>query len=87
MPGSFLLRCLDGEPPRRRSSGGGAPVEQAGARSAGRPRQPAGTGAQPFELFRARSAGQVRALAWDGNPDPYLDLLSPYPLPASPLLE
>jgi hypothetical protein len=43
----------------------------------------------PFELFRAlsgrRSAGQVRSLAWDGDPAPYLDVLSPYPLPPSPL--
>jgi hypothetical protein len=47
--------------------------------------------AAPFELFRAlsgrRSAGQVRALAWDGDPEPYLDVLSPYPMPRSPLLE
>jgi hypothetical protein len=47
--------------------------------------------AAPFELFRAlsgrRSAGQVRALAWDGDPEPYLDVLSPYPTPPSPLLE
>jgi uncharacterized protein (TIGR03083 family) len=47
--------------------------------------------AAPFELFRAlsgrRSAGQVRALAWDGDPEPYLDVLSPYPMPPSPLLE
>jgi uncharacterized protein (TIGR03083 family) len=44
-----------------------------------------------FELFRAlsgrRSLDQVRALAWDGDPEPYLDLLAPYPMPASPLAE
>jgi uncharacterized protein (TIGR03083 family) len=47
--------------------------------------------AAPFELFRAlsgrRSADQVRSLAWDGDPAPYLDVLSPYPMPPSPLLE
>jgi hypothetical protein len=45
----------------------------------------------PFELFRAlsgrRSLDQVRALAWDGDPEPYLDLFAPYPMPASPLVE
>jgi hypothetical protein len=44
--------------------------------------------ADPFELFRAlsgrRSLAQVRALAWDGNPEPYLAVLSPYPMPPSP---
>jgi len=47
--------------------------------------------ADPFELFRAlsgrRSLEQVRALAWDGDPEPYLDLFAPYPAPVSPLLE
>jgi uncharacterized protein (TIGR03083 family) len=47
--------------------------------------------ADAFELFRAlsgrRSLGQVRALAWDGDPEPYLDLFAPYPMPASPLAE
>jgi hypothetical protein len=47
--------------------------------------------ADPFELFRAlsgrRSLDQVRALAWDGDPAPYLDLFAPYPMPASPLVE
>ncbi|HZD02658.1 MAG TPA: maleylpyruvate isomerase family mycothiol-dependent enzyme [Actinomycetes bacterium] len=47
--------------------------------------------ADPFELFRAlsgrRSLDQVRALAWDGGPEPYLDLFAPYPMPASPLVE
>ena len=47
--------------------------------------------ADGFELFRAlsgrRSVGQVRALAWDGDPEPYLDLFAPYPMPASPLAE
>jgi uncharacterized protein (TIGR03083 family) len=59
-------------------------VEGAGA--------PAATlAAEPFELFRAlsgrRSADQLRALAWDGDPAPYLDVLAPYPLPPSPLPE
>ena len=47
--------------------------------------------ADAFELFRAlsgrRSLDQIRALAWDGDPEPYLDLISPYPLPGSPLAE
>ncbi len=47
--------------------------------------------AEAFELFRAlsgrRSLDQVRALAWDGDPEPYLDLFAPYPMPASPLAE
>ena len=47
--------------------------------------------ADAFELFRAlsgrRSPGQVRALGWDGDPEPYLDLFAPYPMPASRLVE
>jgi uncharacterized protein (TIGR03083 family) len=47
--------------------------------------------ADPFELFRTlsgrRSLDQVRALAWDGDPEPYLDLLAPYPMPPSSLIE
>lgn len=47
--------------------------------------------AEPFELFRAisgrRSVDQVRALAWDSDPEPFLDVLSPYPMPAAPLVE
>ena len=47
--------------------------------------------ADHFELFRAisgrRSAEQIRAMAWDGDPDRYVDVLSPYPLPARPLIE
>lgn len=47
--------------------------------------------ADPFELFRAlsgrRSLDQVRTLAWDGDPRPYLDVLPPYRMPPSPLLE
>jgi uncharacterized protein (TIGR03083 family) len=55
-------------------------------------RQPAAAlAADAFELFRAlsgrRSLGQVRALAWDGDPEPYLDLFAPYPMPASPLAD
>jgi uncharacterized protein (TIGR03083 family) len=46
---------------------------------------------EAFELFRAlsgrRSLDQVRALAWDGDPEPYLDLIAPYPMPASPLAD
>jgi uncharacterized protein (TIGR03083 family) len=44
-----------------------------------------------FELFRAlsgrRTIDQVQALAWDGDPEPYLDLFAPYPMPASPPAE
>ena len=51
----------------------------------------AGLAADTFELFRAlsgrRSLDQVRALAWDGSPEPYLDLISPYSVPGSPLAE
>jgi uncharacterized protein (TIGR03083 family) len=47
--------------------------------------------ASAFELFRAlsgrRNIGQVRALAWDGDPEPYLGLFAPYPMPVSPLAE
>ena len=47
--------------------------------------------ANAFELFRAlsgrRTIEQVRALAWDGDPEPYLGLFAPYPMPAFPLAE
>jgi uncharacterized protein (TIGR03083 family) len=47
--------------------------------------------ADAFELFRAlsgrRTIGQIRAFTWDGDPEPYLDLISPYPVPGSPLGE
>ena len=47
--------------------------------------------ADAFELFRTlsgrRSLDQVRALAWDGDPEPNLDLLTPYPMPRPPLTE
>jgi uncharacterized protein (TIGR03083 family) len=47
--------------------------------------------AEPFALFRTlsgrRSPGQVHALDWAGDPGPYLEVLSPYPMPASPLVE
>jgi len=62
---------------RERVEGSGRPV--------------AALAADAFELFRAlsgrRSLGQVRALGWDGDPEPYLDLFAPYPMPASPLVE
>lgn len=62
---------------RERVAGSGQPV--------------AALAADAFELFRAlsgrRSLGQVRALGWDGDPEPYLDLFAPYPMPASPLVE
>jgi uncharacterized protein (TIGR03083 family) len=41
--------------------------------------------ADRHELFRAisgrRSAARVRGYAWDGDPTPYLAVISPYPLP------
>jgi uncharacterized protein (TIGR03083 family) len=47
--------------------------------------------AEGFELFRAisgrRSAGQIRAMAWDGDPEPYVPIVSPYPLPDRALIE
>lgn len=40
------------------------------------------------ELFRAvagrRSAADIRAFRWAGDPEPYLPVLAPYPLPAQP---
>ena len=54
-------------------------------------RPTAALAADAFELFRAlsgrRSLDQVWAFAWDGDPEPYLDLFAPYPMPASPLAE
>lgn len=46
----------------------------------------------PLELFRAlsgrRSAAQVRAYQWDGDPEPYLPVLSPFgPLPTADVRE
>ncbi|MPZ92823.1 MAG: DUF664 domain-containing protein [Actinobacteria bacterium] len=44
-----------------------------------------------FDLFRAlsgrRSRDQLQSLAWQGDPEPFLDLLSPYELPRSSLIE
>jgi hypothetical protein len=41
--------------------------------------------ADRHELFRIiagrRSAGDIRGLRWDGDPTPYLPVLSPYPYP------
>jgi 2-polyprenyl-6-methoxyphenol hydroxylase-like FAD-dependent oxidoreductase len=41
--------------------------------------------ASRFELFRTisgrRSAARIRALGWTGDPEPYLPIISPYPLP------
>jgi uncharacterized protein (TIGR03083 family) len=58
----------------------------------------AGTGAvgatvrgEPFELLRAmtgrRSRAQIAELGWTGDPAPYLDVFSTYPLPAEDLVE
>jgi len=47
--------------------------------------------AERFELFRAlggrRSAAQIRALAWRGDADAVVPLVSRYPLPATDLLD
>lgn len=47
-----------------------------------------GLTASRLELFRAvtgrRSAAQIRACAWDGDPEVYLPVISPYPLPPDP---
>ncbi|MFF5986701.1 FAD-dependent monooxygenase [Prauserella flavalba] len=46
----------------------------------------AGVTAPRHELFRAitgrRGATRIRGLAWTGDPEPFLPILSPYPLPA-----
>ncbi|WP_238011871.1 FAD-dependent monooxygenase [Dactylosporangium sp. AC04546] len=43
---------------------------------------------EPLELFRTltgrRSAAQIRAMDWDADPSPYLDVISPYPLRTLP---
>jgi uncharacterized protein (TIGR03083 family) len=81
----WLGRRLDqaGRPALRLRAAGREWVEGSG-------RPAAAVAADAFELFRAlsgrRSLDQVRALAWDGNPGPYLDLFAPYPTPASPLV-
>ena len=73
-----------GRPALRLRAGGREWVE-------GSTRPAAALAADAFELFRAlsgrRTLDQVRALAWDGDPEPYLDLFAPYPTPASPLAE
>jgi uncharacterized protein (TIGR03083 family) len=82
----WLGRRLDqaGRPALRLRAGGRTWVEGSGPPAAD-------LAADAFELFRAlsgrRSLDQVRALAWDGAPEPYLDLISPYPLQESPLAE
>ena len=47
--------------------------------------------ADRFELFRVisrrRSAEQIRAMVWDGDPDRYMEVISPYPLPGRVLIE
>jgi len=48
--------------------------------------EPAATvAADRYELFRAitgrRDAERIRNYAWDGVPDPYLQIISPYPMP------
>lgn len=46
---------------------------------------------EPFELLRAmsgrRSADRVRALDWEGEPGPFLDLLSAYDQTGDDLVE
>lgn len=52
---------------------------------AGRGEPAATLTADRHELFRTitgrRGAERVRGYAWDGDPDPYLPVISPYPLP------
>ena len=47
--------------------------------------------APPFELFRAisgrRSGEQILAMQWTGDPEPLLDVLSPYPQPEVAVVE
>jgi uncharacterized protein (TIGR03083 family) len=82
----WLGRRLDqgGRPALRLRAGEREWVEGSGSPAAA-------VAADPFELFRAlsgrRSPAQVRALAWHGDPEPFMDVLSPYSVPPSPLLE
>jgi hypothetical protein len=82
----WLGRRLDqrGRPALRLRAGEREWVEGSGSPAAA-------VAADPFELFRAlsgrRSPAQVRALPWRGDPEPFMDVLSPYPMPPSPLLE
>jgi uncharacterized protein (TIGR03083 family) len=82
----WLGRRLDqaGRPALRLRTAGREWLEGSG-------RPAASLAADAFELFRAlsgrRSLDQVRALAWDGDPEPYLEVFAPYPMPASPLAE
>lgn len=45
--------------------------------------------AERHELFRAitgrRSSSRIRAYDWDGDPEPYLPIIAPYPLPSDRL--
>jgi uncharacterized protein (TIGR03083 family) len=81
---AWLGERLDqaGRPALRLRAGGREWVEGSGPPAAA-------LAAGPFDMFRAlsgrRSLSQVLALAWDGDPDPYLDLFAPYPMPALPL--
>jgi hypothetical protein len=47
--------------------------------------------APPFELFRAlsgrRSLGQIRSFSWDGDPEPYLKVFSPFEAPKEAFVE
>jgi hypothetical protein len=47
--------------------------------------------APPFELFRAlsgrRSLDQIRDFSWDGDPEPYLGVFSPFEAPREPVVE
>lgn len=82
----WLGRRLDqaGRPALRLRAAGRSWVEGSGPPAAE-------LAAGPFELFRTlsgrRSLEQVRALGWDGDPEPYLHLISPYPMPEAPLAE
>ena len=47
--------------------------------------------APPFELFRAlsgrRSLGQIRSFSWDGDPEPFLEVFSPFEAPREAFVE
>ena len=89
---SFLLSNLD----LAAYDGDWAPLEiRAGdsSWSIGGDRAEATLVTEPFELFRAfggrRSLGQIRALAWSGDPEPYISVLDASVLrpPSDPVIE
>jgi hypothetical protein len=47
--------------------------------------------APPFDLLRAlsgrRSLDQIRAFSWEGDPEPYLEVFSPFDPPTEAVIE